>query len=388
MKIIVQTSLLVFGFTIGWYSNTWFNQATNLAQAKNIHASAIKEQKHQQTHARTPSDTHHQQGFHQDSFIDLLFQQKYATARQQLIQGSAYITEKQQHLIGQQLGHILFKYGLGQYFKHDEFKQLLHVFEQQYHHEPLSQLVQILDNSQKNTLKALAQLDELSSYYQEQISVQQLQITEEWLLHLGFNAVHTQNHFSKTEEWLQALINRSNDPSPYYLQLAELHFKEKQYEQSLATLENYLLRASPTNASDKLYQANLKAIQQGAQQQVKLINVNGQFLVNAVINQQLRAQLLLDTGASITSIGKHFVESKALAYSDKQVRLGTAGGVIVANTIQADSVVIGTGAIRNTHLPVIDISNHYDGLLGMDFLGQYAFYIDQDQSILYLRDSF
>ena len=97
---------------------------------------------------------------------------------------------------------------------------------------------------------------------------------------------------------------------------------------------------------------------------------------------------MIDTGASLTVLSTKAFERVKRSVGAKWVRtakMNTAGGVIDAPVYEIASLSIDEWKIRNTQIAVInqDFSG-LDGLLGMSFLSEFSFNIDQDEKVLLL----
>jgi len=69
------------------------------------------------------------------------------------------------------------------------------------------------------------------------------------------------------------------------------------------------------------------------------------------------------------------------------VRVNTANGTTTLNVFLVDYVQVGDSYVENLHIAVADLgeSGSVEGLLGMNFLGQYRFEVDQNAEVLYLE---
>lgn len=111
------------------------------------------------------------------------------------------------------------------------------------------------------------------------------------------------------------------------------------------------------------------------------------FLVSATISGQ-SALLLLDTGASLTGVTQSFAERYPhIIDNSRPILLDTAGGSATGRLFTANTVELG-GLLFRDHptivFPVMD-EQSFDGVLGLDILGRFDFYIDQSRAELHLR---
>ena len=123
---------------------------------------------------------------------------------------------------------------------------------------------------------------------------------------------------------------------------------------------------------------------------VPLIPVGSSFLVDTDIDRQ-RSRLLLDTGASITSLSTNLIERLNLAPTGQSIRLSTANGITRARLFKVDSLRLGRLTLKNMVVAEIDLNqrNSFEGLLGTDALNQfkskYSYIIDNQKNALIFR---
>ena len=121
---------------------------------------------------------------------------------------------------------------------------------------------------------------------------------------------------------------------------------------------------------------------------VSLQALGNQFLVDAWLNNSQAAVLLLDTGASLSIISRRLLEALRIPYqsADRSAWFSTAGGRIRAPVITLDSIALDGVVVENIEVGVIDEfdNQQFDGLLGMNFLRHFEFFIDQNENRLKL----
>jgi len=122
---------------------------------------------------------------------------------------------------------------------------------------------------------------------------------------------------------------------------------------------------------------------------VALRKAGNQFLININLNRYDDVTLLIDTGASITTLSKDAF--LALNSQRDAVKLGnrlfqTANGTNKGTVYSMPQLTIGSYQLQNVKVAVLDfsLSQGIHGLLGMNVLGQFRFQIDQDQGRLLL----
>ena len=151
-----------------------------------------------------------------------------------------------------------------------------------------------------------------------------------------------------------------------------------EHDSSVLELANDINRRIETDmAADKQYAA-----------EVSLQALGNQFLVDAVLNNAQNAVLLLDTGASLSIISPELLRMLGTPYQStgRTAWFSTAGGRIKAPIITLDSLALGGVVVENIEVGVIGEfdNNPFDGLLGMNFLRHFEFFIDQNERKLQL----
>lgn len=124
-------------------------------------------------------------------------------------------------------------------------------------------------------------------------------------------------------------------------------------------------------------------------QPIPLKQYGDQYVVDATLSGNSVA-LMIDTGASVTAISRQYfkgLSNRRKAKSLGRFTIGTAGGSIMASMYQFKELTINHVTVKDLPvvvLPIQGISNA-DGLLGMNFLREFDFKIDQRQSVMFLK---
>jgi hypothetical protein len=108
-------------------------------------------------------------------------------------------------------------------------------------------------------------------------------------------------------------------------------------------------------------------------------------IVPAVLNRRVSANLILDTGATSTVISRRL--ANLLSMRPTGTTMGqTVGGTITAPIARLASLKVGAAEIAELSVIVHDFTRdaRVDGLLGMDFLGQYRVGLDSKRHLLVL----
>ena len=251
---------------------------------------------------------------------------------------------------------------------------------------PAAQFLQINSMASEQPFVALATLDELSSYYQEQVSFEHLQMLESWLIDTTESRFRADHRWEDLELWVQKLISRSSEPSHLYYRLAEIQYQRRLYELSLESLDKAAVSAPLSTQGQKLKELNFRGLDSLSVIRIPIQRVGKHFIADVKINERIPARLLIDTGASLTGLSRSFVHSRSLNVSSQRIRIRTPAGVIETGLVPISSLSLNGARVENLSAVIIEAGSPYDGLLGMDFLGAYQFYLDQAGSLLYLRD--
>ena len=112
------------------------------------------------------------------------------------------------------------------------------------------------------------------------------------------------------------------------------------------------------------------------------------FIVDASPVRGRNIRLLIDTGASVTILTPDVLEQHGIRYQDtgRTHVFNTANGPVRAPIYILDSLTVGNWKVNQLEVGVLDLSGGPDinGLLGMNFLRHFQFFIDQNEALLRL----
>ena len=196
------------------------------------------------------------------------------------------------------------------------------------------------------------------------------------------------------QRWNELLALRQRlavlDPNNahHHYQLAELQLQLRLYDEALYSLY-FILQDAVMGAKAQALEQRIKAQLRLAQGVTVPLTVAGaHHVVEASLqNQDLR--LLLDTGASITTLTPNAARRLNIDYAQSQsIKLATAGGLVVAPLIEVSGFAVGDVKVEQLQVAVLPLfgAGDFDGLLGMNFLRQFANSIDQQAGLLYLGE--
>lgn len=175
----------------------------------------------------------------------------------------------------------------------------------------------------------------------------------------------------------------------YYYKLAEVQYQLNLYYDAINSL-NYSLY-------DPIWGARSRELLQKAQQyinleegeQVSLERDGSHFIVNARVNYFGNVKLLIDTGASLSALRPEIARSLGIDFDEEEtVVVQVAGGTFNAPLITLESLALNDVEAGNIGAHIIEIGPNVgvDGLLGMNFLGRFRFFIDQERELLFLGE--
>ena len=123
---------------------------------------------------------------------------------------------------------------------------------------------------------------------------------------------------------------------------------------------------------------------------VPVTTKGGSLVVPVRLNDTRSAELILDTGATMTVLSTDVaIELGLMSNTDTQVTtVNTAGGPVQVNMTRVDSIQINSAKVQNVLVVIHDlpeIQPGIDGLLGMSFLNSFLVTLDTKQGQLHLR---
>jgi clan AA aspartic protease (TIGR02281 family) len=121
---------------------------------------------------------------------------------------------------------------------------------------------------------------------------------------------------------------------------------------------------------------------------VQFSTSNGHMVVPVLLNDAVEARVIFDTGAEMTVLSRKTADGVGLRPGPQRpVRLQTIAAQIQAPVATLSSLQCGD--MRRTNLPVavvdVDLGRQVDGILGMDFLGNYTIRIESESSRIVLK---
>ncbi|WP_330924338.1 retropepsin-like aspartic protease [Candidatus Sororendozoicomonas aggregata] len=122
---------------------------------------------------------------------------------------------------------------------------------------------------------------------------------------------------------------------------------------------------------------------------VPLTPSGAHFMANVMIGDKVTAALLIDTGATLTTLPPALLQKLKglkLAARSGHTELKTANGIRFAPIYRLKTLQIGAFVLNNLEVAELEIGGNEpaQGLLGMNILNRFMFQIDQDRKALML----
>ncbi|MEM7193643.1 MAG: aspartyl protease family protein [Pseudomonadota bacterium] len=246
------------------------------------------------------------------------------------------------------------------------------------------QYAQLLIDGGRYT-EALDYLDQLQSQTSGESDLVRVQ---QWQFRLGQQAL---KQLSLEDDkllmlpLLDRLIVMVPDHAPWRFALAQLQYDAGKLSESLDSLGYLLYDNVFGERAQALYDSIIDRMSLSNYTEVPLLRKGNHFVVKALVGGREQMNLLIDTGASLTTIDKRSLKRSGLLQGGQPITLNTAGGRVASTLQPLSSLSLANQTLYNLKIATLDHSqNQVDGLLGMDYLGQFDFVLDQDQAILFL----
>lgn len=167
--------------------------------------------------------------------------------------------------------------------------------------------------------------------------------------------------------------------------LASLDFNDPDAQ----SIRNIIVAQQLSPANDEVDKLDEDETNTNLGRPVPLKQFGDQYVVAASLSSNPVA-LLIDTGASVTAISKQYFDNLSNRYKINYLgrfSIGTAAGNIKASMYQFRELTINHVTVQNLPVVILPMQsiNNADGLLGMNFLREFDFKIDQRQSVMFIQ---
>ena len=240
---------------------------------------------------------------------------------------------------------------------------------------------------------ALAPLDSLEAFYDALVGLDSAGEAAVRAQLQGFidkraGQLTQQQRWPELLAFYQRLVNLDPHIAEYYYRLADVQVQLQLYDQALYSL--YFILQDPVMGpkAQALEQRISQRLQFAEGITVPLFKNGAHHVVEArLLSGTLR--LLVDTGASITTLTPAAARRLNLRYDlGRSISLATAGGLVSAPVIEVSDFMVGGAAVDRLQVGILPLvgDNGFDGLLGMNFLQQFASSINQQDGLLHLQN--
>jgi len=237
---------------------------------------------------------------------------------------------------------------------------------------------------------SISTLIELNHWSQYPSEFQEINALINEIVNLNIKMLNDRRDLSSLEAFYNYLVDTFPSNYQYRWEYAKFSQQQQNYDQALFLLDELRYVPEYSEQVDQLTENISFHLANSSHKfdSVELSKFGESYFVKAILNDQEPVRLLIDTGASMTII------SPELAYSlgflegepEKILRFQTANGEVSAPVIRLNSLSVGDFSVDELAVGILSVSNNprIHGLLGMNFLKHYKFFIDQQNMILEL----
>lgn len=230
-------------------------------------------------------------------------------------------------------------------------------------------------------------LYQLQVYAEEQAVQQSLAREARKLAHRLAEELMARSAWASLQHFALSLLEQEYHYVPYAIWLARARYENKDYELARQALLPWLDDSEyGAQARDLLSAIDKKAL---AAQAIVLSRVGEHYIAKGRFSSANEVGLLLDTGASISLLSREAFEriQGDVGYQYQGViQLSTAGGQVQAEVYRFAEFALGDYKVAGIDFAISDLDlGPEDGLLGMNYLRQFDFRLDQDESVLFLE---
>jgi len=203
-------------------------------------------------------------------------------------------------------------------------------------------------------------------------------------------ALTEQSNLASLVSLYRLLISLHGDYTPYYLRLTHWLIESGEFYAA----EESLLGA----VNDFTYQRQVEVLKariegsdvlkEAGEVSVPLSKVGEHYVAEVLLNDVYPVKLMIDTGASVSVLKSDLInEAMPEMIADaRPLQMNTANGSVTGRKILIQSFQLGSIQLTHVDMGVVPLPNFkFDGLLGMNVLSRFEFFIDQEQQLLLLR---
>ena len=195
----------------------------------------------------------------------------------------------------------------------------------------------------------------------------------------------SKKEYTKLIAFLENMIAYDDSDSFYSFSLAQLYMELDKTAEAAPLLDGLQYdEVYAQKAKSYIQTLDLEPEDNQYEYAIPLGKYGSHYVVNVTLDG-IDFRLMLDTGASYIYLDSQ--KASMLQVINPHLRLQTAGGDVSAQLRKASSMRVGDLELSDMEVTTAPFQREgIDGLLGMNFLNKFAFYIDQEANILYLNN--
>ena len=255
-------------------------------------------------------------------------------------------------------------------------------------HSPTAQYLKALTQNTLGSYQgALDNLFVLRSYYQEEVDVAIINNKIEVIAKEYIASLSGSEQWTKLVTVFDYLIQQLGDKTEFYLGKARAQQELDNQYAALDTLKRLSEEPATSSEAGELVEEIVTSLKRNSDAYFDLQEYGQQYVIPILINGK-SVPMLIDTGASISTINATVAKQIGLSRSNQRINLATAGGSVTSQLYRAKSFGLKGFEKGKLQLAHVELSHNLPavGLLGMDYLTQFQFYIDQENNQFYLND--
>lgn len=236
--------------------------------------------------------------------------------------------------------------------------------------------------------EALQRLLYLQSKPQDEVPQAVISNAVQTVFQMRLEQLRRQKNPESIVEFLDFMHSISPGNPQYRYLKAESLLEMKRHFEAVSALEEILYDPDWGTQAQALAATVEQRLATQSQIRVPLIRSGEHFLVRTAISGA-ELLLLLDTGASYTAVDRRAFRNLGVnSQPIRRVLLHTPNGNVRAPLVRVSRLgVVGGPELRDLEIALMPLGNlpGTEGLLGMNYLSRFDFYIDQDDALLYLN---
>ena len=394
-KLLNWSVLLFLAGSVGWFSHQQWNKKYDIA----TYAGLPLQQQPVLLNETESSGTLNKEDMHQSDPLVMMNQLLEENDFQNAFEHFDVLQEKANDTIVQQARNTIISRALHLINTADYrlAEQLLNRYLLSSFRDVESRLLLAkIDLIEKDYLSAINMLYETKGYAYRTEMIDQIQKQIRNIVDNQTKLLQQGNNNIAILELYQHLTQLEPDYAPYFLRLAEAQLALNDKNGARRSLNLVVQDADVGPQANALLNKVILSDRQETEETISLevvdiplLRIGDHFLVDALLNDSRQVRLLIDTGASMTILTPDFLERNNLSYLDTNKRrlFNTANGQVSAPIYKIESLSLGEWQVNQIEIGVMPLDNEttFNGLLGMNFLKHFQFFIDQNDANLRLQ---